>query len=124
MAESHGEKSGLVWSLASWVAAIVGGFVVGWIVAKIFGEVAAGIIIGGVAFMIVAVLFVIFTIALVGWPSSMYLAQQLRVAPMSSGRAALMYACFTSAGVLSISTFWLGMRSGIRALAEMDRPPS
>ena len=79
---------------------------------------------GGVAFMILAVLYVILTIALVGWPSSVYLAQQLRVAPMGPGRAAIMYACYTAAGLLSVATFWLGMRSGIRALEQMDRTPS
>jgi ABC-2 type transport system permease protein len=79
---------------------------------------------GGVAFMILAVLFVLVVIGLVGWASSLYLAQQLRVAPMSSSRAALMYACFTAAGVVSIGTFWLGMRSGLRALERMDQTPS
>jgi len=79
---------------------------------------------GGVAFMILAVLFVIVTIALVGWPSSLYLAQQLRVAPMSTTRAAMMYACFGAAAIFSAATFWLGMRSGIQALEEMDRTPS
>ena len=53
MAGSH-EKDGIFWSLVSWVAAIVGALVVGWIVAAVFGEVAAGIIFGGVAFMILA----------------------------------------------------------------------
>lgn len=79
---------------------------------------------GGVAFMILAVLFVIVTIALVGWPSSVYLAQQLRVVPMSATRAAMMYTGFGAAGTISLATFWLGMRSGIRALEEMDRTPS
>jgi ABC-2 type transport system permease protein len=79
---------------------------------------------GGVAFMILAVLFVIVTIALVGWPSSVYLAQQLRVAPMSTSRAMMMNACFGAAAILSIATFWLGMRSGVQALEEMDRTPS
>ena len=74
--------------------------------------------------MILAVLFVIVTIALVGWPSSVYLAQQLRVAPMSTSRAVMMYACFGIAAILSTATFWLGMRSGVRALEEMDRTPS
>jgi ABC-2 type transport system permease protein len=79
---------------------------------------------GGVAFMILAVLFVIVTIALVGWPSSMYLAQQLRVTPMSTSRWVLMYACFLAAALMSVATFWFGMRSGVRALEEMDRTPS
>ena len=45
---------------------------------------------GGVAFMILAVLFVIVTIALVGWPSSVYLMQQVRRRPLSATREALM----------------------------------
>jgi predicted flap endonuclease-1-like 5' DNA nuclease len=52
MAGSHDDKRGLTWSLVSWGAAILGGLVVGWIVAKIFGEAAAGIIVGGVAFVV------------------------------------------------------------------------
>jgi hypothetical protein len=79
---------------------------------------------GGVAFMILAVLFVIVTIVLVGWPSSIYLAQQLRVLPMRTSRAVMMYGFFISAGLVSVATFWFGMRSGIRALEEMDRTPS
>ena len=79
---------------------------------------------GGVAFMILAVLFVIVIIALVGWPSSMYLAQQLRVLPMRTSRAVMMYSCFATAALVSLATFWFGMRSGIRALEEMDRTPS
>jgi ABC-2 type transport system permease protein len=79
---------------------------------------------GGVAFMILAVLFVLVTIALVGWPSSVYLAQQLRIAPMRTSRAVMMYACFVTAALVSVATFWFGMRTGIRALEEMDRTPS
>lgn len=79
---------------------------------------------GGVAFMILAVLFIIVTIVLVGWPSSVYLAQQLRIAPMRTSRAVMMYACFASAALVSLATFWFGMRTGIRALEEMDRTPA
>ena len=32
--------------------------------------------------------------------------------------------CFIAAGAVSLATFWLGMRSGILALEEMDRTPS
>jgi ABC-2 type transport system permease protein len=79
---------------------------------------------GGVAFMILAVLFVLVTIVLVGWPSSIYLAQQLRVAPMRTSRALTMYGCFVTAALVSLGTFWYGMRTGIRALEEMDRTPT
>ncbi len=54
MAASHDEKSGLFWSLVSWGAGILAALVVGWIVAAIFGEAAAGIVFGGVTFVIVA----------------------------------------------------------------------
>jgi hypothetical protein len=36
----------------------------------------------------------------------------------------MMVASFTTAVLVSVATFWLGMRSGIRALDEMDRTPS
>ena len=74
--------------------------------------------------MILAVLFVIVIIALVGWPSSVYLAQQMRLGPMSVARRILMWTSFAAAGALSMVTFWLGMRSGIKALDAMDRTPS
>ena len=75
---------------------------------------------GGVAFMILAVLFMLTLIALVGWPSSMYLwyaanphlAVPSYVAWIGSG-------CLVAAVLLSLSTWWLGMRTGIRALEEM-----
>jgi ABC-2 type transport system permease protein len=79
---------------------------------------------GGVAFMIVAVLFIIVMIALLGWPSSVYLFSQLRNRPLTGGQWFLIYACFTSAAVLSIVTWLMGMRTGVRALQEMDRSPS
>jgi len=79
---------------------------------------------GGVAFMVLAVLFVIVTIVLVGWPSSVYLVQQLRRTPLSAARQALMVASFALAALVSVATFWFGMRTGIKALEEMDRIPS
>jgi ABC-2 type transport system permease protein len=79
---------------------------------------------GGVAFMVLAVLFVIVTIVLVGWPSSVYLLQQVRRTPLSATREALMIASFTAAALVSIATFWFGMKTGIRALEDMDRTPS
>jgi hypothetical protein len=35
-----------------------------------------------------------------------------------------MYGGFAAAGVVSLATFWFGMRTGIRALEEMDGTPS
>jgi ABC-2 type transport system permease protein len=79
---------------------------------------------GGVAFMILAVLFVIVTIALVGWPSSVYLFQRVRRVPLEATRQALMVASFAAAILVSLCTFWFGMRTGVQALEEMDRTPS
>ncbi len=79
---------------------------------------------GGVAFMILAVLFVIVMLVLVGWPSSVYLVQQFRRAPLSGLRQAMMIGAFACAALVSAATFWFGMRTGFRALEDMDRTPS
>ena len=79
---------------------------------------------GGVAFMILAVLFIIVNIVLLGWPSSVYLLAQFRSRPLTSGQEWFIAAMFTSAAAVSIATCLLGMRTGVRALLEMDRTPS
>jgi ABC-2 type transport system permease protein len=74
---------------------------------------------GGVAFMMQAVLFVIVMMVLLGWPSSVYLTQQVRSRPLSTPQAALMTLCFTGAIAMSLA-IWIGsMRSGVRALRAM-----
>jgi hypothetical protein len=78
---------------------------------------------GGVAFMVMAVLFVLTIIVLVGWPSSVYLFHQVRHQPLDSGQRAQIYLCFLAAGALSLGTWWFGMASGVRALEAMDRTP-
>jgi ABC-2 type transport system permease protein len=75
---------------------------------------------GGVAFMIIAVLFMLTLIALVGWPSSMYLwyeAHSLVVVPTYVKVIGVL--CLTGALTLSLATWWFGMRTGVRALEEM-----
>ncbi|MFA5908046.1 MAG: hypothetical protein WC815_04640 [Vicinamibacterales bacterium] len=79
---------------------------------------------GGVAFMIVAVLFIIVMIGLLGWPSSVYLFSQVRQRPLTDTQQVLFYLCFASAGILSLATWLLGMRTGVRALEAMDRTPA
>lgn len=75
---------------------------------------------GGVAFMIMAVLFMIVLIALVGWPSSMYLWYAANPGVHRPGAIdAIGASCFTGALALSLSTWWFAMRSGVRALEEM-----
>ncbi|MGH9256112.1 MAG: putative ABC transporter permease subunit [Vicinamibacterales bacterium] len=76
---------------------------------------------GGVAFMVLAVLYVIIMIVLLGWPSSMWLFSRLRGIRLSSVREALMVASFVSAVALSVATSWLAMRSGVLALERMNR---
>lgn len=80
--------------------------------------------IGGVMFMIGAVLFLVATIALVAWPSSIYLWHRVRRVPLPSWQQGLMAASFLAAAGLSVATWWLSMRAGVRALDEMDRPPA
>ena len=79
---------------------------------------------GGVAFMILAVLFVLVMIVLLGWPSSMYLFAQFRGRALTGTQQIIIAAMFTTAAVLSVATWLLGMRAGVRALQAMDRTPS
>jgi ABC-2 type transport system permease protein len=76
---------------------------------------------GGVMFMVVAVLLVVVVIALLGWPSSMYLlAQTGRFRyQLTTVRMALMAACFAGAVALCAAAWLLSMRSGVRALEGM-----
>jgi ABC-2 type transport system permease protein len=79
---------------------------------------------GGVAFMIVAVLFILAMIALLGWPSSLYLFNQMRNRPLTNAQQMMIAACFMTAALLSITTWLLGMRTGVRALQAMDKTPA
>ena len=74
---------------------------------------------GGVAFMMQAVLFIIVTIALLGWPSSLYLLRQVRGVPFTPMQLVLMPASLAAAGGLSIFVWLASMRSGVRALEQM-----
>jgi ABC-2 type transport system permease protein len=76
---------------------------------------------GGIAFMILAVLFILVTILLVGWPSSVYLFHRVQLVPITIAQQVLMTASFLAAGVLSLATWQFSMQSGVRALEEMDR---
>jgi ABC-2 type transport system permease protein len=74
---------------------------------------------GGVAFMTQAVLFVMVMIALLGWPSSLYLTHQLRRARFTTLQQLFMTASFGGAIALSIVVWLVSMRSGVRALERM-----
>jgi len=74
---------------------------------------------GGIAFMVLAVLFVAVMVGLLAWPASIYLWHQLRGEAISPGRRAIASACLLAALALCAATFWLPMRRGIRALEEL-----
>ena len=75
---------------------------------------------GGVAFMVQAVLFVIVMIALVGWPSSLYLMQQVRGRPFTSAQAMVAAGCCAAALVSSAVVWLASMRSAVAALDAMS----
>ena len=74
---------------------------------------------GGVMFMILGVMLIIVTIVLVGWPSSVYMLFRFRAFRISTAREVMMGASFAAAAVLSVATWLIGMRSGVRALEAM-----
>ena len=76
---------------------------------------------GGVAFMVLAVLYIIVMIVLLGWPSAMWLFSRLRGIRLSVFRETLMLASFAGAVALSAATWLTGMRSGVAALEKMNR---
>ncbi|MEO8076584.1 MAG: hypothetical protein ABI818_09670, partial [Acidobacteriota bacterium] len=78
---------------------------------------------GGVAFMVMAVLFILIVIAFLGWGSSVYLFHQLRSLAIETTQRIEIGACFAGAAALSLAIWWFGMRSGVRALEQMDRTP-
>lgn len=74
---------------------------------------------GGVAFMILAVLFIIVTIVLLGSSSALYLIKRLQETPLTAGDQIRIGASFFGTIVLSIGTWLVSMRSGVRALEAM-----
>jgi ABC-2 type transport system permease protein len=75
---------------------------------------------GGVAFMMQAVLFVLVMIALLGWPSSVYLVARVRHIALSPRQLTLMAACFSGAIAISLVLWNSSMRSGVSALMAMS----
>jgi ABC-2 type transport system permease protein len=74
---------------------------------------------GGVTFMIVAVLFIFVTIALLGWPSVVLLFQRRQHLALSSTQQILIASCFVGVVALSIATWLISMRMGVKALQQM-----
>lgn len=78
---------------------------------------------GGVSFMINAVLYITAMIALLGYGSSQYLWAQSRRRAMRDDELTALAIGFTVAAILSVGLFVWSMRSGVRALEEMDQTP-
>jgi ABC-2 type transport system permease protein len=74
---------------------------------------------GGVSFMVLAVLYMLVTVGLLVWPTSTYLWHQMHHLPISPTRQTWMVVLFGLAITLSLLTFWLPMRRGVRALEEL-----
>jgi hypothetical protein len=74
---------------------------------------------GGIAFMVLAVLYILVMIALLAWPSSLYLWHRFRELPLPARSQAWMALCGLTAIALSVGTFWVSMQKGIRSLEEM-----
>jgi len=74
---------------------------------------------GGIVYMILAVLLIIVTIVLLGWPSMTYLLFQVRQRPLETWRIGLMAVSCGAAAVITAATCVIGMRSGVRALEAM-----
>ena len=70
--------------------------------------------------MMQAVLYIMVIIALVGWPSSLYLLFQVRRTPLTAVRQVLIATCFVTAAALSLTIWLTSMRAGVRALERMS----
>jgi ABC-2 type transport system permease protein len=75
---------------------------------------------GGIAFMVLAVLFILVVVGLLAWPASVYLWHQYRGEPIALGRRVLMALSLVAALATSLATFWFPMRQGVRALEQME----
>jgi ABC-2 type transport system permease protein len=74
---------------------------------------------GGIAYMILAVLFILVHVALLAWPSSIYLWHQFHELPLLPRHYALMATAYLGAAALSVLTGLRAMRRGVRALEAM-----
>ena len=76
---------------------------------------------GGIAFMVLAVLFILVETALLAWPSSLYLWHRFRGLPLPTSRMVLMGGCFLAAAALAVTVFLTSMHRGVLALEDLDR---
>ena len=74
---------------------------------------------GGVSFMVLAVLYILVTVVLLGLAARIYLRAHFYQIPISPSGQVWMFVLFAFALGLSLLTFWLPMRRGVRALEEL-----
>ena len=74
---------------------------------------------GGVVFMVTAVAFICLEIALLAYPTSIFLFYEFRNRPIPPTRQLAMAAGVLAAVALSLGVFWVSMQRGIRALRAL-----
>ncbi len=74
---------------------------------------------GGIVFMVSAVAFICIEIALLAWPTSIFLFYEFRQQPIPPSRQALMTAIILFAYGLCVAVFRYSMKRGIRALTSL-----
>jgi ABC-2 type transport system permease protein len=74
---------------------------------------------GGVVFMVAAVAFICLEIALLAWPTSIFLFYDFRGLPIPTPRRISMVAGIVAALGLSVAVFRIAMKRGIRALTDL-----
>jgi ABC-2 type transport system permease protein len=74
---------------------------------------------GGVAFMILAVLFILVAITALGWPSAVYLFRRARFRSIAGWEQLAIAASLAVIAAVSVAIWLLSMRSGVRALEAM-----
>jgi len=74
---------------------------------------------GGVAFMVLAVLYILTMVGLLGWPTAVYLWHDYRGLRLPPRIQVLIAASLMGAALLSLWTFWSAMRRGVRALEAL-----
>ena len=76
---------------------------------------------GGVSYMVLAVLYMLVTVSLLGLAARIHLRHLAYGIPLSPRDQTWVASFFGAAFVLSIVAFWLPMRRGVRALEELGR---
>lgn len=74
---------------------------------------------GGVVFMVTAVAFICIEIAMLAWPTSIFLFYDFRGLPIPTPRRVAMVIGIAAAFTLSVAVFRVSMKRGIRALTEL-----